>query len=194
MRIDSRLAVAGVATVALLSGCGGSDNEPGATATKAAGPAPATLKVVTSAVSTLGMELYVARQQGFFKKHNLAVDISAVGTNYSSLIVSGRADITNAGVQTPVALQAQGKDAIVLRGLAGGGTGATLVGSPKTAKTLEQLASLSKCRIGSSAKGTNGWGYLQILQKKIGSKCDVVPFSELASSSRRSGVASWTRR
>ncbi len=165
-------AVAIMATVTGLSACGGrpADGRAG----------PATLKVAVSAVSPTAIELYVAAQNGLFQKRGLAVQVDHVGTNYTTLVVSGGADIAYGGIQGPINLQGRGKDAVVVEGQSGGGTGGTLVGTPQVA-TLADLAKLPDCRIGASAKGSNGWGYAQIYAASVGAKCDVIPFSDLGS-------------
>jgi ABC-type nitrate/sulfonate/bicarbonate transport system substrate-binding protein len=144
-------ALAAMIAVTGLSACAGSNGDGGAAS---GGAAPATLKVAIAAVSPLGTELYVAEQNGLFQKRGLTVEVSAVASNYTTLVVSGQADIAFGGIQTPINLQGRGEDAVVIEGHSGGGTGGTLIGTPKV-KTLADLAKLPHCRIATFAEGTN---------------------------------------
>jgi NitT/TauT family transport system substrate-binding protein len=126
---------------------------------------------------------YIAKQLGYFKDQGIDVNLltNTGGSATTPLVVSGRVDLAAFSTTAPITVGIQGQDTSIVYGIEGGGVGGSMLGNGTTVKSVDDLKSLSSCKIASSPPGTGSYGEALIYVKRYNQKCDIVPLATPAS-------------
>ena len=140
--------------------------------------ADATLKIAMPTIASDFLHYY-AVQKGTFKKHNIDLTVlDNTAANTASLVVSGQADIALFSSSVPLLVAGQGKATSIIYGIGGGGLGGAVLGDGKKVKVLEDLKTVSPCRIASFPTGTVAYGYAAYYKSMMQLNCDILPFTD----------------
>jgi NitT/TauT family transport system substrate-binding protein len=168
-------ALIAVAAGAGLTACGSSSSSGDSSAGAGSGTAKQKTYSITVADPSPIVDfapLYIAQQQGLFKKEGVDVKIlTGPVTNTVSFVVSGQADLA---MFTPaVALQtaAKGEDVKAIYGGAALPNGA-LMSSPKI-KTIADAQKLGSCKLATASPGSLTYANAVAYKKALGLKCDL---------------------
>ena len=124
---------------------------------------------------------YVAEAKGYFAEQNLEVEVfPELGANSTNLAVAGRVDVAGFGIDMPVVVSAQGREAQAIYGTQGGGGASAFVSDPQVVATLEDVSNLNPCRISTFPAGTAAYGYTKTFIAEINSDCEIVPMADVA--------------
>ena len=124
---------------------------------------------------------YVAEANGYFKDAGVKVNfLNNVGMNVLNFIASGQADVTYFGTALAFSMVARGKPTSVIYNFSGGGIGGMVLAN----KPYKDVMELSGKRVGTLGVNGGSYGfaqfYSQYIQKRGGTKFDIVPFADPA--------------
>lgn len=167
---------------AVAAGCG-SDDSGGSTggstdSGSSGGGSNDSLTVAVATARPVFGQPYIAETTGCFKKEGVDVKIlDTTGSNTTTLVASGQADLGMLGAGAPLILAKQGKPTTIVYAHAGGGAGAVLVGG----KDVKSIDDIKGKRIGVLGQGSSTYGFAVKYDKDLGLDADLVPLTDAAS-------------
>ncbi len=176
-RTSLRNGIAAVMTLVMLGACGGSPGAGSTTATGHDSKAYESLNVSIVLHTISFAALYVAQAEGYFADEKLSVNVS-IDPTFLTSVVAGQTDVAITSPLSGILASIKGEQVENVFAWQYDAY-AALISSAKYT-SVAQLQSLSSCRMGSLAPGSQVYAYAVRFKQVLGLKCDIIVASSYA--------------
>ncbi|HWL43683.1 MAG TPA: ABC transporter substrate-binding protein [Ilumatobacter sp.] len=130
------------------------------------------LKVAVVAPIVGTSPAYMAKQLGYFDELGLDVEVIAAGSNVTTLVASGQADLAFSGAGAPIITSLNGKQtSVVAAAFTGANSASVVVGGD-----VQTFDDLKGQRLGTLAKGTASYGWAVGYDEMFDLGVELVPY------------------